>query len=145
MICPKCNSTMQNGTKFCTNCGTKLQNITSQSVKTEYGIDNKNTIPTKQSILDEYHLELGANMHSVAQWSIGQYEIARRISEIDFVNIGTISSIIIQPGVTAVIYIDGKEVLQLDSGVYKFISDEEVAQAINQSQAINHYCPIKVG
>lgn len=138
MNCPKCNSTMPNGTKFCTNCGTKLLSTPLQPVKAEYDFNNKNTILTEQSILDEYHLELGANMHSVAQWSIGQNEIARRISEIDFVNIGTISSIIIQPGVTAVIYIDGKEVLQLDSGVYKFISDEEVAQAINQSQAINN-------
>lgn len=138
MICPKCNSVMPNGTKFCTNCGTKLQNTFFQPIKVEYGTDNHNTISTtKQSILDEHHLELGANMHSVAQWSIGQNEIARRISEIDFVNIGTISSIIIQPGVTAIIYIDGKEVLQLNSGVYRFLSDEEVAQAIQSCQTTN--------
>ena len=74
-----------------------------------------------------------AGDNNVAQWTIGRSEIARKISEIDFINIGTISAIIIQPGVTAVIYIDGKEILQLNSGIYRFISDDDASRTVAEA------------
>ena len=116
---------MPDSCKFCTNCGTKLQVTSPNITNATYDTDNKDCASEKKYILEEHHLETNENNH-IAQWNIGKSEIARRISEIDFVNIGTISSILIQPGVTAVIYIDGKEILQLNSGIYRFAPDTVV-------------------
>lgn len=120
---------MPDSCKFCTNCGTKLQVTSPNITNATYDTDNKDCASEKKYILEEHHLETNENNH-IAQWNIGKSEIARRISEIDFVNIGTISSILIQPGVTAVIYIDGKEILQLNSGIYRFAPDTVVNRTI---------------
>lgn len=61
-----------------------------------------------------------------ALWAIQPGEIARRISEVDFVNLSTVSGIIVQPGVTALVYIDGIETAQINSGIYNFVEDNEI-------------------
>lgn len=104
---------------------------------TDYN-NNCTDINEKHITPQEYNLETGGNNNNIAQWSIGKNEVARKISEIDFINIGTISSIIIQPGVTAVIYVDGKELLQLNSGIYRFASDTVVTRTIESTITENN-------
>lgn len=139
MKCPKCNSIISDSCKFCTNCGARLNEVSLNSGNKTDGPSNKSfgttdKIPNveKQTVLSEHHLEIAGD-NNVAQWTIGRSEIARKISEIDFINIGTISAIIIQPGVTAVIYIDGKEILQLNSGIYRFISDDDASRTVAEA------------
>ncbi len=62
-------------------------------------------------------------LRHMAMWSISENEVAREISEIDFINLRTLSGLVLQPGVTALVYVDGVERLQLDGGTYHFVSD----------------------
>lgn len=64
-------------------------------------------------------------------WVIAPGEIIRHISESDFANIAHLSGIIIQPGVSALIFSDGKEIAQIGSGQYDFISDQEIDNLAN--------------
>lgn len=146
MKCPKCNSIISDSCKFCTSCGARLNEVSLNAGNKIDGSSNKSfgtidKIPNveKQTVLSEHHLEIAGD-NNIAQWTIGRSEIARKISEIDFINIGTISAIIIQPGVTAVIYIDGKEILQLNSGIYRFISDDDVSRTV--AEATQNGCGI---
>lgn len=65
------------------------------------------------------------------KWVIAPGEIIRHISESDFANIAHLSGIIIQPGVSALIYSDGKEIAQIGSGQYDFISEQEIDNLAN--------------
>lgn len=64
-------------------------------------------------------------------WVIAPGEVIRHISESDFANIAHLSGIIIQPGVSALIFSDGKEIAQIGSGQYDFISDQEIDNLAN--------------
>lgn len=66
-------------------------------------------------------------------WSIHQSVIAQRISEKDFQNLSNLSGIVIQPGTSAVIYINGKEAAKLDSGEYIFADNEEVNRILDKT------------
>lgn len=87
--------------RFCNNCGAPLEVPFTNSLK------NKGT------------------------WVIAPGEIARHISESDFANIAHLSGIIIQPGVSALIYSDGREIAQIGSGQYDFVSDKEIEDLAN--------------
>lgn len=88
--------------KFCNECGTPLD--------TPFVNSNKNK----------------------GSWVIAPGEIARHISENDFANIAHLSGIIIQPGVSALIYSDGREIAQIGSGHYDFITDREIDSVANE-------------
>lgn len=89
------------GNKFCNNCGKPLDTPFVNSQK------NKGS------------------------WVIAPGEIIRHISESDFANIAHLSGIIIQPGVSAMIFSDGREIAQLGSGQYDFISEKEIDNLAN--------------
>ena len=100
MKCPNCGTTVPDDYRFCTKCGTAL----SSSVQSDVPVTVKNK----------------------ALWEIQPGEIARKISEADFVNLSTVSGIIVQPGVSAIVFIDGKEAAHVNAGVYNFIEDKEI-------------------
>lgn len=101
MKCPKCGKEMPDSNRFCTNCGSPLS-ISGETDSNVSVIKNK------------------------ALWNIQPGEIARKISELDFLNLNTVSGLVVQPGVTAILYINGKEVAQINSGIYNFIEDEKI-------------------
>lgn len=68
-----------------------------------------------------------------AMWTIHPSVIAQRISEKDFQNMSNISGIVIQPGTSAVIYLNGKELAQLNSGEYVFAKNEDVQKIMDQT------------
>ena len=68
-----------------------------------------------------------------AMWTIHPSVIAQRISEKDFQNMSNISGIILQPGTSAVVYMNGREIAQLNSGEYIFAKDEEIQGIMNQT------------
>lgn len=101
MKCPKCGTQVPDNYRFCTECGTDLRALNDKA-------------------------EDPVNVNNKALWEIQPGEIARKISEADFINLNTVSGIIVQPGVTALIYIDGKEAAQINSGIYNFVDDREI-------------------
>lgn len=101
MKCPKCGSEILDNYLFCTECGTNLKQRNSLVSETD-------------------------NVKNKVLWKVQPGEIARKISELDFVNLNTVSGIVVQPGVTAIIYIDGKEVSRIDSGIYNFVDDKDI-------------------
>lgn len=110
MKCPKCNAVAAEGNNFCTECGARLIPENKENTASGYGLDV---------------------VRNLAQWKIAPGEIARKVSEVDFANISTVSGIVVQPGVTALIYIDGREVAQLSSGIYHFVSNEELEKVMD--------------
>ncbi|MBQ7609927.1 MAG: zinc-ribbon domain-containing protein [Bacteroidales bacterium] len=101
MKCPKCGAMVPDNYRFCTECGSPLNQSVSPVPQTE-------TVKNK------------------ALWEVQPGVIAHKISEVDFVNLNTVSGIVVQPGVTAIIYIDGKEVAQIYSGIYNFVEDKDI-------------------
>ena len=76
-----------------------------------------------------------------AMWTIHPSVIAQRISEKDFQNMSNISGIVIQPGTSAVVYLNGKEIAQLNSGEYVFAKNEDVQKIMDNPeyvQAVNN-------
>lgn len=71
-------------------------------------------------------------IYNKAIWEIAKGEIARHISERDFANLDNLSGIIIQDGVTAVIQVNGKELAQINGGLYEFVNDAEVSNLMQQ-------------
>lgn len=71
-------------------------------------------------------------IYNKAIWEIANGEIARHISERDFANLDNLSGIIIQDGVTAVIQVNGKELAQINGGLYEFVNDAEVSNLMEQ-------------
>ena len=101
MKCPKCGAMVPDNYRFCTECGTPL---------------NQSVSPVLETV----------TVKNKALWKVQPGEIAHKISEEDFVNLDTVSGIVVQPGVTAIIFIDGKEVAQINSGIYNFVEDKDI-------------------
>lgn len=55
-----------------------------------------------------------------AVWSIGPGQLARRVSESEFLQLDNVKGVVIQEGVTAVITVDGQMVGMLSGGYYEF-------------------------
>lgn len=101
MKCPKCGAMVPENYRFCTECGTPVNQ--ERSLATE-------TITVKNKAL----------------WEMQPGVIAHKISEVDFVNLNTVSGIVVPQGVTAIVFIDGKEVTQINSGIYNFVEDKDI-------------------
>ena len=64
-----------------------------------------------------------------AVWSIGPGQLARRVSESEFVQLDNVKGVVIQEGVTAVITVDGKMVGMLSEGCYEFATQAIIDKA----------------
>ena len=102
MICPKCNSNLGDA-NYCSNC--------------KIYVDSSDVFTKSQG--------------NKGTWQIVPGEIIRHISESDFANIAHLSGIILQPGVSALIYSDGKEIAALDSVQYNFFSESKIESLVN--------------
>lgn len=69
-----------------------------------------------------------------AIWQIEKGEIARQISESEFATLDHVSGLIVHDGTTAIIYIDGKKICQLNGGVYDFVKQEDIDKVLEQRE-----------
>lgn len=90
----------------------------------------QNTVRTSDK-LDEGHPALVENatrdidiVRGKAVWSIGPGQLARRVSESEFVQLDNVKGVVIQEGVTAIITIDGQMAGMLSGGYYEFATQE---------------------
>lgn len=115
MKCPKCGTVVPDNYRFCPKC------------RYEFPVPVTPSPAAPEMVAGQK-----------AMWQIHPGEIARRISEFDMINLGTVSGIVIQPGITALIYIDGREVARIDSGAYDFVDDWQIrAEMEKKAEASN--------
>ena len=72
--------------------------------------------------------------HNYVTWSIAPGQIARNISAQAFQELEKVDGVYVQEGVTAVIFVDGEQVAELQSGLYKFASEKIQREAAEKEE-----------
>lgn len=113
--CPKCNKSYGETDKnFCTSCGAELEALVNQP-KSPTEVLSKEISVIKNKIV----------------WNIPVGEIAYRITEKEMDTLLNATGIVVDEGVTAYIYIDGRMAAEIKGGTYNFVSNEELQRKLN--------------
>ncbi len=143
-VCPKCGASVKPNYKFCTKCGqpmtdaapapTKIMPEPAQNGAPQEGDNQKflglgrvfgrreekpTTTPAPEAA-PAPSVEGIDMVQGKAVWNMGAGQLARRVSEAEFNQLDDLKGVIIQEGVTAVVYADGKFVGMLAGGYYEF-------------------------
>lgn len=70
--------------------------------------------------------------NNYVSWTIAPGQIARNISAQEFENLSNVDGVYVQEGVTAVIFVDGETVAELQGGLYKFANEKVHREAVSQ-------------
>lgn len=135
MRCPKCNYPVLPKFDKCPKCGNPLKDNAPVAPAAKSDFDAPAAKPDSAAFdfdapaVEKPRVEAPADGVSVisgkAVWSLGAGEIARRVTEREMAGLGAVKGVVVQDGVTAAVFSDGKLVQTLDGGIYRF-SDEEV-------------------
>ncbi len=149
MRCPKCNFPVLPKFDKCPKCGTPLKETPSvkpnadfdfdtpapqTSTKTAGGgfdFDAPTSKPTESKVpqpVDGVSIISGK-----AVWSLGPGQIARRVTEREMADCGAVRGVVVQDGVTAAVFSDGKLVQTLDGGIYRFSNETIVRDGKRQT------------
>lgn len=112
--CPNCNKTFNDDKVYCTNCGNEL--IASKDVE--------------NNVSEKLYEEISVIKNKVI-WNVPPGEIAYRISEKELDSLKNIAGLVVDEGVTALVYVDGKLAAEIHGGSYDFISPEEIEKKLN--------------
>ena len=113
--CPNCNKMYGVTDKnFCTLCGEKLEVVANQ----------------KMNSPEDFSKEISVIKNKIV-WNIPVGEIAYRISEKEMDTLLNATGIVVDEGVTAYIYIDGRVAAEIHGGTYDFVSNEELQRKLN--------------
>lgn len=114
--CPNCNKMYGETDKsFCTSCGEKLKTVANQRTNTTEVLSKEISV-IKNKIV----------------WNIPVGEIAYRISEKEMDTLLNATGIVVDEGVTAYIYLDGRIAAEIHGGTYNFVSNEELQRKLRQ-------------
>lgn len=72
--------------------------------------------------------------HNYVTWSIAPGQIARNISAQAFQELEKVDGVYVQEGVTAVIFVDGEQVAELQGGLYKFATENIQRDAVEKEE-----------
>ena len=98
--CPNCGKELKDTAKFCGSCGTKLDEVKATNRPDD---------------------ERGVNVaSSYIHWNILPGQIAVKIDERDIASYGKVKGLVVQDGVKALFFVQGKIVAQLEAGQYAF-------------------------
>lgn len=98
-VCPSCGNQLKPGAKFCGKCGSKLGEATSTSSSSGADI-------TKQA--------------SFIQWNILPGQLAVKIDTKEIASYGRVKGLVIQQGLRALFFVNGKITAELGAGSYEF-------------------------
>lgn len=121
MRCPKCNFPVLPKFDKCPKCGTPLKE-SAPAPKPAADFDFDATAP-KPSPKPAPPVDGLSIISGKAVWSLGPGQIARRISEREMADCGAVKGVVVQDGVTAAVFSDGKLVQTLDGGIYRFSNE----------------------
>lgn len=103
-VCPSCGNPLKPGAKFCGKCGTKIE-------------DGSKTVPNDVEINKQA---------SYIQWNILPGQLALKISSQEIAAYGHVKGLVVQEGIKALIFVNGKILTQLEAGAYEFKSFPDV-------------------
>ena len=147
MRCPKCNFPVLPKFDKCPKCGTPLKEAApAPKPAADFDFDapapNPAPKPAARAAATDFDFDAPAMkpapkptqpvdglsiISGKAVWSLGPGQIARRISEREMADCGAVKGVVVQDGVTAAVFSDGKLVQTLDGGIYRF-SDETITR-----------------
>lgn len=145
MNCPKCNAKLKEGARFCTSCGTKVQEQTKEAQEpanvcpncssplkpnarfcTKCGTKLTESAPNQNQAPITTQKPSSSNIVALKNkifWSIQPGEVARLINETEFESYKTVLGIIINEGTKALIRVNGEIIAELSSGAYDIIDN----------------------
>ena len=101
-----------------------------QSTQTVVSHTEKTDSPVTKASADVNVLSVGKeNKKHYLSWSIAPGQIARNISAQEFMDMSDADGVYVQEGVTAVLFIDGIQVAEMNGGVYSFATEKTYSQA----------------
>ncbi len=115
MKCSACGTLLKPNAKFCGVCGAPVK-------KTENSQKDKDISEPARTLL---------RVGNRISWGVQQGELALRINEADFLNYDDATGIIINDGIHTVLKANGQPVAELSSGIYDFVSKNELETALN--------------
>lgn len=142
MRCPKCNFPVLPKFDKCPKCGTQLKEETpsAKPAAADFDFDAPADKPApKPAPAVDFDFDATASrpvatkvaqpvdgvsiISGKAVWSLGPGQIARRISEREMADCSAVKGVVVQDGVTAAVFSDGKLVQTLDGGIYRFSNE----------------------
>ncbi len=103
-ICPSCGNPLKPGAKFCGKCGTKIEAVQSSS-KSDAEI---------------------AKQASFIQWNVLPGQLALKIDSQEIASYGRVKGLVVQEGLRALFFVNGKIISELAAGSYEFKSFPDV-------------------
>ncbi len=120
--CPRCNTPVKPGQKFCTKCGERLIPAGQTPAPAQPAAPSQ---PASQPQPEEHAHPQGAadvvqtsNRH--IYWTIQQGQVARVITPQELAAYSNAKGVVVSEGTTAYVRVDGKTVATLTGGVYEF-------------------------
>lgn len=115
-LCPSCGGTLKPGAKFCTQCGSRLasQPVSVSRTETEVVKAENHPLPSDMS-------EAKGRMY----WNVQPGQVARIITESEFETYNQIRGVIVPEGTTAYIRANGRTVASISGGSYEFVNVED--------------------
>lgn len=111
--CPQCGAPLKAGSKFCTKCGARLaaQNVGEKS-------EGKKVL-VRQPVTD---MKVSKGR---IYWNVQPGQVARVIDEAEFESYNKIQGVIVPEGTTAYIRANGRTVASISGGAYDFMDPED--------------------
>lgn len=139
MRCPKCNFPVLPKFDKCPKCGTPLKDASAAKPGADFDFDAPAPKAAPKDTVADFDFDAptparGASkvpqpvdgvsiISGKAVWSLGPGQIARRVTEREMADCGAVKGVVVQDGVTAAVFSDGKLVQTLDGGIYRFSNE----------------------
>ena len=107
-VCPQCGAPLKPNAKFCTKCGYRLA-----AQQTPVKVEERAAAPKVVSDMDV--------VGSRILWNVFPGQVARVISEVEFESYNKIQGVIVPEGTTAYIRSNGKTIASISGGSYDFV------------------------
>lgn len=114
--CPRCNTPVKPGQKFCTKCGERLVEAKPEQNQPSQPAENTEEAHGRQQGSADIVQTSSQNIY----WTIQQGQIARVVTPQELAAYKDAKGVIVSEGTTAYVRVDGKTVATLSGGVYEF-------------------------
>lgn len=130
MNCPHCGAPVQEDWNFCLECHKPIHEESSKpsSFVAPASFSNSSASDAEKAV-DSGSLRVVKNR---ALWNIAQGEIAYHVRETEIERFEHLRGLVIEEGVTAEVYVNGKWVVSLDGGTYDFVDQDEIDKRLKE-------------